>query len=206
MFTPMAMIDLLAILPFYLAFWVTDLRFIRILRLLRIFRVIKVVRYSKALYTFGVVAKEKKEELVIVAVLGGIAIFMASALMYFVENEAQPNAFASIPHAMWWAVATLTTVGYGDITPITGLGKFLGAIIALVGIGMFALPAGILGSAFVEEFEIRRGLFKKMSPLPQGYKRQAQRRPRPKKIRYRSVPLTPPSPNGEGISPSDSEA
>ncbi len=161
MLTPMAIVDLLAVAPFYLTFFVTDLRFIRLLRLLRIFRVIKLVRYSNALHTFAVVAREKKEELVIVGALGAILIFLASTLMYFVENEAQPVVFASIPHSMWWAVSTLTTVGYGDVTPITGLGKLLGAIIAIIGIGMFALPAGILGSAFVEEFETRRGIFKR---------------------------------------------
>ncbi|VAX24839.1 Potassium voltage-gated channel subfamily KQT; possible potassium channel, VIC family [hydrothermal vent metagenome] len=161
MLTPMAMIDLLAVAPFFLSFFVTDLRFVRVLRLLRIFRVVKLVRYSKALHTFAVVAKDKKEELIIVGALGAILIFLASTLMYFVEHEAQPVVFASIPHAMWWAVSTLTTVGYGDVTPITGLGKVLGAVISIIGIGMFALPAGILGSAFVEEFEMRRGMFKK---------------------------------------------
>ena len=76
--------------------------------------------------------------------------------MYFVENEAQPKTFSSIPAAMWWGVATLTTVGYGDAYPVTPLGKFLGAIIALLGIGMFALPTGILGSGFVEEIQRKR--------------------------------------------------
>ncbi len=157
--TPMAMIDLLAFLPFYLAFIVTDLRFLRILRLMRIFRLIKLVRYSKAIHTFGIVIKAKKEEMIVIGALGAILMFMASSFMYFAEREAQPEAFNSIPHAMWWAVATLTTVGYGDITPITTAGKFLAGIIAILGIGMFALPAGILGSAFVEEFETRRGKF-----------------------------------------------
>lgn len=159
MVTPFAVIDLLAILPFYLSFMVTDLRFLRMLRLLRVFRVIKLVRYSKAMHTFGIVMKAKKEEMVVVGVLGIILLFMASSLMYFAEREVQPEAFKDIPHAMWWAVATLTTVGYGDITPITDLGKLLGGTIAIMGIAMFALPAGILGSGFVEEFETRRGKY-----------------------------------------------
>jgi len=151
MLSPMALIDLLAILPFYLTFVVADLRFIRALRLLRIFRIFKIARYSKALMTFGRILASKKEELVITAVLGLILIFFSSSFMYFIEHDAQPEAFASIPHAMWWAVVTLTTVGYGDIYPITMPGKLLGGFIAIVGIGMFALPAGILGSAFVLE-------------------------------------------------------
>jgi voltage-gated potassium channel len=84
--------------------------------------------------------------------------------MYYVENQAQPKAFASIPNAMWWGVATLTTVGYGDIFPVTPLGKFLGAIIALLGIGMFALPTGILGSGFVDELQSRKANQKKVCP------------------------------------------
>ncbi|VAX18939.1 Potassium voltage-gated channel subfamily KQT; possible potassium channel, VIC family [hydrothermal vent metagenome] len=151
MLSPMALVDLLAILPFYLTFVVADLRFIRALRLLRIFRIFKIARYSKALMTFGRILASKKEELVITAILGLILIFFSSSFMYFIEHDAQPEAFASIPHAMWWAVVTLTTVGYGDIYPITMPGKLLGGFIAIIGIGMFALPAGILGSAFVLE-------------------------------------------------------
>jgi len=161
MLTPMALIDILAISPFYMAFMITDLRFIRVLRLFRIFRLLKLVRYSKAIQVFLKVLHSAREELVIVSVVGSILVFMASAFMYIAEHHAQPEAFASIPHAMWWAVSTLTTVGYGDVTPVTGLGKLLGGLIAITGIGMFALPAGILGSAFVEEFETRRGVFKK---------------------------------------------
>ena len=76
--------------------------------------------------------------------------------MYYIENQAQPEGFSSIPAAMWWGVATLTTVGYGDIYPITPLGKFLGSIIAMLGIGMFALPAGILASGFAEALRLRK--------------------------------------------------
>ncbi len=156
MFTPFAIIDLLAIIPFYLTFFVNDLRFLRLIRLLRIFRVIKLVRYSKALHTFGHVARDKKEELVIIAIAATILIFLTSSLMYYAEHEAQPDIFSSIPASMWWAVVTLTTVGYGDVYPVTDLGKALGAVIALFGIGMFAIPAGILGAAFMEEIEDQR--------------------------------------------------
>jgi len=92
----------------------------------------------------------KKEELVITLMSVAVLLILSSSLMYFVENDVQPNAFSSIPATMWWAIATLTTVGYGDIYPVTPLGKILGAIIALLGIGLFALPAGILSSGFAE--------------------------------------------------------
>jgi len=85
-----------------------------------------------------------------------ILLIIASSLMYFVEKDAQPEVFSSIPAAMWWGVATLTTVGYGDVYPVTTIGKLLGAIISLLGIGMFALPAGILASGFAEEIQKRR--------------------------------------------------
>ena len=148
---PLPLVDLLAILPFYLPMVIPfDLRFIRALRLFRVFRFFKMGRYYKAWKMFGYVLKEKKEELVISVFTVLILLVIASSLMYFVENEAQPESFSSIPAAMWWGVATLTTVGYGDVYPITPIGKLLGAIISLLGIGMFALPAGILASGFTD--------------------------------------------------------
>ena len=95
----------------------------------------------------------KKEELVISLVLTISLIVVASSVMYFAEHDAQPDKFSSIPETMWWSVATLTTVGYGDMYPITGLGKTLTAFISILGIGMFALPAGILASGFSDEFK-----------------------------------------------------
>lgn len=152
--TPLAIIDLLAILPFYLPMLIKlDLRFLRALRLFRMFRLFKMGRYSKALKTLGKVLKDKKEELLITLFSVFILLIFASSLMYFFEHEAQPENFSSIPSAMWWGVATLTTVGYGDVYPITPIGKLLGAIIALLGIGLFALPAGILASGFAEEVQ-----------------------------------------------------
>lgn len=159
--TPLALVDLMAILPFYLEIIMLiralDLRFIRALRLFRLFRLFKMGRYSEALKTLGNVLKQKKEELFITVFAILILLITASSLMYFVEKDAQPEAFSSILAAMWWGVSTLTTVGYGDIYPITAIGKFLGALIALLGIGMFALPAGILASGFAEEMQKKRG-------------------------------------------------
>ena len=158
--TPMALCDLAAILPTLLvwsgAIGVLDLRVMRSLRLIRIFRLAKLTRYSTALQTFFAVLNERRGELVMTLFLLGVLLLMASSLMYSIENAEQKDAFASIPHAMWWAIATLTTVGYGDVYPVTTLGRVLGAIIAVLGIGMFALPAGILGAAFTEAIERQR--------------------------------------------------
>lgn len=151
--TPMALIDLLAIIPFYLPFFVPDLRFVRIIRLFRILRILKLGRYSKALQTFGNVLKRKKEDLAIALSTLLVLLVFAASLIYIVEHQAQPEVFSSIPAAMWWAVVTLTTVGYGDVYPVTIVGKLLGAGIAVLGIGLFALPVGILASGFAEEIK-----------------------------------------------------
>jgi len=154
---PLALVDLIAILPFYLPMvFKFDLRFIRALRLLRLLRLLKVGRYSDTMVTFGSGLKEKKEELVITLFIIFILLVVVSSLMYFIENQAQPEVFSSIPASMWWGIATLSTVGYGDVYPVTTLGKFFGALIAILGIGMFALPAGILGSGFVDAVEQKK--------------------------------------------------
>ena len=152
----MGLIDLLAIAPFYVASYM-DLRILRALRLFRLFRIAKVTRYSSVLNTFGRVLRAKKEELVIMLSFTVMLLLISSAVMYLVENPAQPEKFSSIPTAMWWGITTLTTVGYGDAYPVTPLGKILGSVIAVMGIGLFALPAGILGSAFMEDLQKRKG-------------------------------------------------
>lgn len=154
-FTAMMLIDFLAIAPFYFAL-VGDFRAIRVLRLFRLFRIIKLARYSKALMTLSRVIKSKREELLVAVFILFMLLIISSSLMYYVENEDQPKAFSSIPDTMWWAIATLTTVGYGDLYPVTPLGKLLGSIIAILGIALFALPTGILGSGFVEELNKER--------------------------------------------------
>jgi voltage-gated potassium channel len=157
MVKPMAIIDLCAVLPFYLpVIFPIDPRFMRSLRLFRLFRLFKMGRYSESLQTMGNVIKKKKEEFVVTIFVIFILLVLASSLVYTVEHEAQPEAFSSIPASMWWGMATLTTVGYGDVYPITPLGKFLGAVIALLGIGLFALPAGILASGFAEEIQTKK--------------------------------------------------
>ncbi|MCE5278070.1 MAG: ion transporter [Planctomycetaceae bacterium] len=133
--SPMMLIDLLAILPFYLPFIDADLRFLRSLRLLRIFRLAKIARYSNALQTLGRVLGNHKVELAATGFVMLILLILSSTLMYYAENDAQPQAFSSVPASMWWAVATMTTVGYGDMCPVTPLGKVLGSFIAILGIG-----------------------------------------------------------------------
>jgi len=155
-FTPLSLIDFLAILPFYLPFLGVDLRLLRILRVFRVFRLFKIARYVSALSLINRVIKNKKEELTISLLLTLFLLLISSTLMYYVENEAQPDHFSSIPETMWWGIATLTTVGYGDIYPVTGLGKFTGGIISIIGIGLFALPTGILASGFSEELSKKK--------------------------------------------------
>lgn len=153
MVSPLALLDLLAILPYYVTLASFDMRFLRLFRILRLFRLAKLARYSSALRALGRVVIAKRFELAVTLALGGLLLLIAASMMYYVETDAQPDAFTSIPATMWWAIATLTTVGYGDLAPITPLGRMLGGFIAILGIGMFALPTGILGAAFVGELE-----------------------------------------------------
>lgn len=151
------LVDLLAILPFYLPLIVTvDGRFLRVLRLFRLLRLFKMGRYSTAFALIIKVIRDRKEELIISLTMLVVILIFASSFMYYIEHEAQPEAFSSIPETMWWGVATLTTVGYGDVYPITPLGRILGAFIAVLGIGIFALPAGIIASGFESELSKRR--------------------------------------------------
>ena len=153
--SPLALIDLLAVLPVYVVFFINlrglDLRFLRVVRLLA--RIVRLGRYFSSLRTLGRVLYTKRGELVAVVSVLFLLLVMTSSMMFFAEHQAQPEEFASIPKAMWWSIITLTTVGYGDVFPVTAAGRLLAGIIAIVGIGLFALPAGILGSGFMEELD-----------------------------------------------------
>ncbi|WOF17006.1 ion transporter [Methanoplanus sp. FWC-SCC4] len=155
--TPYALIDLIVILPFYLlVFFGVDLTGLVILR---VFRLFKIIRYSESINTIIRVVKAEKDTLITTYFVLFIVLIVAATMMYQFENAAQPEVFSNIPDAMWWGVITLTTVGYGDIYPVTIGGRFFGAIIALIGIGIFALPAGILASGFSrhqEEFDKKK--------------------------------------------------
>ncbi len=154
--TPMMLVDLAAILPFFLPFVVADLRFIRIIRLLRLFRLFKLARYSDSMKTLGEVFKAKAGDLAVAFFILFIVLIFASSLMYYAENKAQPEVFPSIPASMWWGVITLTTIGYGDTYPVTVLGKVVAAGVAILGIAVYAIPTGIMASAFTEEMRKKK--------------------------------------------------
>lgn len=152
--TPLAIFDLLAIMPFYVPLLLPfDLRILRIFRLTRIFSVLKLGRYSNAWDTFIRVLRSKKEELAISAIIIFIVLTISSTAMYYLEHQVQPEKFSSILNSMWWGIVTLSTVGYGDVYPVTPLGKLVGSIVALSGIALFALPAGIIVSGLVESIQ-----------------------------------------------------
>ena len=146
---PIMIIDLLAVLPFYLQpFFPVDLRALRVFRL---FRLLKLVRYSPALQTLGRVIADEYRALLGALLVILVLLLFASTAIYFLERDAQPDKFGSVPAAAWWALATLTTVGYGDVVPVTPLGKILGGIVMLLGVGMIALPVAIIATGFSQE-------------------------------------------------------
>ena len=150
-FSFLALIDLLAILPFYIPYIIPiDLRVLRMLRIIRLFRIFKINRYTDALTKIFSVFKSKKHELLSSIFVVILLMIVAAVLMFNIENTAQPEVFKNAFDALWWALATLTTVGYGDIYPVTVLGKILSAVIALLGIGLVAVPTGIISAGFVE--------------------------------------------------------
>lgn len=153
---PLVVLDLLAILPFYVSWMNVDLLFLRVFRLGRVVRVAKLARYVSAFNLLTKVCLRKREELAITVGLMAMLVVISSCLLYEAENPIQPDKFPDIPTSMWWAIATLTTVGYGDVYPVTSIGRFLASITAILGIGFFALPTGILGAGFVEEIQRRR--------------------------------------------------
>lgn len=149
--TPMALVDLIAVLPSYLAFLAVDLRSVRALRLVRILRVAKLGRYSESWRLIAQTLRSKKEEMVLSFGILIVLIVIGATLMYHAEGAAQPERFPDIPSTMWWAVITLTTIGYGDVYPVTGLGRLLGGLIAILGVLTIALPTGIFAAGFAEE-------------------------------------------------------
>jgi len=154
--TPLSMIDFISILPYYVFILFPDAVFIHELHLLRLARLLKIGRYSKAMRTLGRVIITKRESLFSALFTVFSLLMISSSLIYYVEHDAQPDRFPNIPASMWWAIITLTTVGYGDIYPVTPLGKILGGGIAMLGLGLVALPAGIIASGFTEEVEKKR--------------------------------------------------
>jgi len=147
----MAVIDILAIIPFYIPFALpVNLMILRMLRLLRLLRIMKMNRYTGALVLIKNVITRQAPQLISSLFAVFLLLVLASLLVHSVEYDAQPDVFENAFSGLWWAMATLTTVGYGDITPVTGIGKFLGTIIALLGIGLVAVPTGIISVGFIE--------------------------------------------------------
>lgn len=148
-------IDLLAILPFYLMMFGLDLDlvFLRILRLFRLVRIIKLARYSKSITRILLAFKIAKEDLMLAFGATSIMLVVASFGIYIFENPMQPDKFSSVFHSLWWALATLTTVGYGEIYPITLGGKLFTGLVLMIGLGIVALPAGIIASSLTEARE-----------------------------------------------------
>ena len=160
----MAIIDLFAILPFFIPMIIPlDLRFLRVLRLTRILRVFKIVK----------VLKRKKEELFVTFFVTFLLLLLAASVMFIIETDDQPERFPNILASLWWAVATLTTVGYGDIYPVSVIGKLLSGVIALLGIGLVALPTGIISSGFTEELKRQKEPY---SRSPRAYKYKKRKR------------------------------
>ena len=153
-FSFFGLIDLCAILPFYLALGV-DLRSIRAIRLVRVFRLLKIARYSQAINRFRLAFLMIREELVLFGTTTAILLYLAAVGIYYFEHDAQPEAFASIPHSLWWSVVTMTTVGYGDVTPITTGGRIFTGLVLMSGLAIVAVPAGLFASALAKVREMK---------------------------------------------------
>lgn len=144
-------IDLLSILPFWLSFTNIDLRVMRILRLLRFLRLFKISRYNNSIDLIVSVFKEKRADLGVTCGLIIIVMILAAFMMYYAEHDAQPEAFPNVLGCIWWAIVTLTTIGYGDVYPITFYGRIIGGVMAFLGIGLVAMPTGIISAGFLEK-------------------------------------------------------
>lgn len=149
-FKPMMVVDFLAVFPYYISFITINTIFLRVLRVFRLFRVAKLARYTNALVRMKNAFLKHKDEIVVTAVIFIIGLTIASIAIYFAEHQTGNIAFESIPKSFWWAVVTFTSVGYGDTYPITTIGKFIGAITAIMGVGLHALLIGVVGVAFLD--------------------------------------------------------
>lgn len=145
------LIDFLAIIPFYLSLGALDLRSVRILRLMRLLRIAKLQRYGTAWQRLRLAFSDIKDELAVYFGLTVILIYLASVGIYYCEHDAQPEVFRSVFHSMWWAVSTLTTVGYGDVFPVTVAGKLLTFVILILGLGIVSVPSGLIASALMKQ-------------------------------------------------------
>ena len=148
-FKPLMIIDLIAILPFYISFIKINTIFLRFLRMFRLLRVFKIGRYTDAFENIKSGFVEHKSELIVTGLIFFLGIIISSTLMYYVEGQVNPRAFGSIPRAFWWSITTFTSVGYGDVYPITVVGKIIASFTAIMGIGLRGMLVGIIGAAFM---------------------------------------------------------
>jgi voltage-gated potassium channel len=148
-FSFFGIIDFLAILPFYLSFGI-DLRSLRLLRMFRLFRLFKMMRYNKAIKHFAEAMVMAKEQIILFMLITLMLIYFAAVGIYYFENEAQPENFSSIFDSLWWSIVTLTTVGYGDVYPITSGGRIFTFFILMIGLGIVAIPTGIISSSLTQ--------------------------------------------------------
>lgn len=152
-FSGYALIDFIAIAPYFVAFLIgvdSNMSFLRVMRILTLFRLAKLLRYQKALRLIGGVLRSKAPELLVCGLLIGLFIFISAAILYALESDAQPQIFSSIPASLWWAVISVTTIGYGDIVPITTTGKVVSGFLAFVGVSLIAIPTSIIAGGFIE--------------------------------------------------------
>lgn len=153
MLTPSAIIDLLALLPLFLTLASTSLYWLRFARIVRILRVVRLGRMSAAFDNVAAALFSRRFELWVAVIIALLMMLFSATLLYFAEGEAQPEAFGSVPRSLWWAIVTLTTIGYGDVYPVTFLGKACAALIAISGIGVIAMPTGIFAAAFSDAMQ-----------------------------------------------------
>ena len=153
---PIALIDLLAIVPSFLALVGPDAFLLRLVRLARILRLAQLGQFSDAMQLITEAVRSRRYELGVSLLAAGAVLLASAVMLYLVEGQVQPDAYGSIPRALWWSIVTLTTVGYGDVYPVTLAGRMLGGLTALAGIGLIAMPTGILAAAFSDAFQKRR--------------------------------------------------
>jgi voltage-gated potassium channel len=156
MLTPLMIIDLIVLIPFYLSFLNIDLGFLRGLRILRIFKLFRLAKFNEFDKMIIDIIKEKKEELFYIVVVLFILLFTLTPLVYYFESKAQPEVYSSMGTTLWWAVITFTTVGYGDMYPITTVGRILTTIVSILGIAFYAIPGSIFTSSLLDKINQRR--------------------------------------------------
>ncbi len=155
-FSPLAIIDMIVIVTSLLPFFLADVAILRTIRLIRIVALVKFTRFSHAVEEISSAVWSRRYELVVTVAMAWVVLILGAVALYWAEGHVQPDKFGSIPRALWWAIITLTTVGYGDVAPVTALGKVLASIVALSGVALVAMPAGIMAAAFSSSMQKKR--------------------------------------------------